>query len=47
MIAPLPLVVGATRLKAAFPNVFVGTEKLLRTVVAWLTKRVAVVVADA
>ena len=31
------LVVGATRAKAAFPNVFVGTEKPERTVAALFT----------
>ena len=33
VIKPSPLVVGATKLKAELPNVFVGTEKLDRTVV--------------
>jgi hypothetical protein len=32
--APVPLVVGGVMAKAAFPNVFAGTEKLDRTVVA-------------
>jgi len=41
---PLLLVVGATKLNAAFPNVFVIAEKLDRTVVALFTVRVAVVV---
>ena len=44
--APLLLDVGATKLKAAFPNVFVIAEKLDRTGVALFTVRVAVVVPD-
>ena len=39
---PVLLVVGATRAKAAFPNVFVIAEKLVITGVAWLTTRDAV-----
>ena len=44
--APVRLVVGATKLKAAFPNVFVISEKLDRTVVALFTVRVVVIVPD-
>ena len=46
VIKPSPLVVGATKLKAELPNVFVGTEKLVRTVVPGVTVNVAVIVPD-
>ena len=46
VITPLLLVVGATKLKDASPNIFVPTAKLVKVVVALLTVRVAVVVAD-
>jgi hypothetical protein len=44
--APALLDVGATKLKAAFPNVFVIAEKLVIVGVALFTVRVAVVVPD-
>ncbi len=47
VIAPLLLVVGGTRAKSASPMILAGTEKPERTVVAWLTVRVALTVADA
>jgi hypothetical protein len=43
---PLLLLVGGTKLKGAFPNVFAVTEKFDRTVVAGLTVRVTVAVPD-
>ena len=47
MKAPLPFVVGAVIVKGAFPKVFAGTEKSVRTVVALLTTSDEVIVADA
>ena len=44
VISPLLLDVGATKLNAAFPNVFVATEKLDRTAVALFTVRVVLIV---
>ena len=44
--APLLLVVGATKLKAAFPNVFVISEKLVIVGVALFTVKAAVIIAE-
>ena len=44
--APVLLDVGATKLKAAFPNVFVIAEKLVIVGVALFTVRVVVIVPD-
>ena len=44
--APLLLDVGATKLKAAFPNVFVIAEKLVIVGIALFTVRVVVIVPD-
>ena len=44
--APVLLDVGATKLKAAFPNVFIIAEKLVIVGVALFTVRVAVIVPD-
>ena len=46
VIKPVLLVVGATRLKAAFPNVFVMAAKLVIVGVAWPTVRVDAIVVD-
>jgi hypothetical protein len=45
VIKPSLLVVGGIMLKDASPNDFIPTEKLVRTVVALFTVRVAVIVA--
>ena len=44
--APSLLVVGVTMEKDASPNVFVIAEKLVRTVVARLTTKDAVIIAE-
>ena len=46
MKEPSLLVVGATKLKAAFPNVFVIAKKLVIVGVALFTVRVVVIVPD-
>ncbi len=47
MNVPGRLVDGFTKLKGAFPNVFKGTEKLVKTVVNGFTWSVSVMVEDA